>query len=262
MRARVMILGRGAVSILALVGRVFKLHAALAAKLRVLPSLNLGLLGRLTLNQIRFTGVQAVPLIAASATLIGGVSIMQTVTLLTGVADDLIGAILVGIIVREIGPLIAAAILIGRSGTAMATEIGSMRLSGEMDALKAYRIDPVDFVILPRVVGMVTAMFCLVICFDVLGVLGGFGMVLLLKDISVPQLLGRVGSALTNADLAVTVLKAVVFGQAVSVLSCHYGMSVRHSPTELPQAVTRAVVACMISVLALDSAITVAFYLL
>ncbi len=257
-----MYLGRVAARSSALVGQVYRLHAALITKLRSPRGLNIELVRRLTLNQVLFSGVQAVPLIAASATLIGGVAIMQTVSLLSGLAYELIGQILVGIIVREIGPLIAAVVLIGRSGTAMATEIGSMRLNGEWDALKAYRIDPVDFVILPRVAGMVASMFCMVVCFDVLGILGGCGMALLMKGISSAQLLSRVGSALTNADLAVTLLKALVFGELVATLSCIYGMRVHGSPTELPRAVTRAVVACMVGVLVLDSLITAAFYIL
>jgi len=137
-----------------------------------------------------------------------------------------------------------------------------MRLSGEMEALQAYRIDPLDFVILPRMAATVVSLFVLIVLFDVVGILGGFGIAVLVKDISFPLLRSRVMSALTNTDLAVTAFKALLFGQAVALLSCHYGLGVRHSPTELPQAVTRAVVASMVSVLALDSALTAAFYLL
>jgi phospholipid/cholesterol/gamma-HCH transport system permease protein len=254
--------GRGTLGVLMVVGQVTRLNLGLMGKLLRLPRLNLGLIGRIMLTQVRFSGLQALPLVAGCAALVGAVSIMQTLNLLTGLADEMIGSLLVAIIVRELGPLIAAAVLIGRSGTAMATELGSMRLSGEFEALKAYRIDMLDFVILPRVVAMVLSMFALIVCFDVIGVLGGFGIAVLLKDISFALLRARVVSALTNADLAVTVLKAVAFGQAVGVLCCHYGLRVRQSPTELPQAVTRAVVASIGSVLALDSLITAAFYLL
>ncbi len=262
MRASLILVGRWCRRALALLGRVCRLNVELAAKTVELPRKNLWLLGRLTADQVRFTGVQALPLVAGSAALVGCVAILQTMSLLTGVADELIGVILVGIIVREVGPLIAAAVLIGRSGTAMATELGSMRLSGELDALRAYRIDPLDFVVLPRVAGMVISLFGLIVCFDLVGILGGFGIALMLKDISFALLRARVLAALTNADLVLTAFKALAFGQVVAILCCHYGLEVRRSTTELPQAVTRAVVASMVSVLAIDSVLTAAFYLL
>ena len=254
--------GRAARDLLAFVGGVSRLAAALAFKLLKLARLNLRLFGKVALNQVRFSGVGAVPLVALVAAFIGGVAIIQSFNRLTGLAPDLIGTLLVTIIVRELGPLITAVILIGRSGTAIAAEIGSMRLNGEIEALKAYRIDPVDFVVLPRVLGMILAMFSLLVVFDLFGILGGFGIAAMLQDISFSLLESRVLSALTNADIVFSVLKALLFGSAISILPSYFGLAVRKSPTELPQAVTKAVVASMACVVFLDGAIAAAFYLL
>ena len=246
---------------LALVGRLTRLHAALLRLVARLPRLNLRLLGKITTNQVRFSGLQATPLIAALATSIGAVSIIQSFGYLTGVADEFIGGVLVSIIVRELGPLVTAIVLIARSGTAMAAEIGWMRLNGEIDALEAYRIDPLAFIVLPRVVAAAVSMLALIIVFDVLGIIGGFSIAFLLTDLSFPLLWSRVTSALTNMDVALTVLKAVLFGETVAALCCHFGLNVKQSPTELPQAVTKAVVASLAGVFLIDGALAAAFFL-
>lgn len=261
MHRTLMIAGRRARRLLAHLGSLSRLQLKLARSSLALGRLNLRLIGKIACNQILFTGLEAAPLVAVIAASIGAVSIIQSANLLTGLADDLIGALLVSVIVRELGPLVAAVILIGRSGTAMATELGSMRLSGEIEALKAYRIDPLDFVILPRVLGMVLSLFALTVLFDLVGVLGGFGISLLIKSISFALLKSRVMSALTNGDLVLSALKALLFGEAIAVLSCYFGLRVQQSPTELPQAVTRAVVASMTCVILLDG-LAAAFYLL
>src|SRR6185295_8433572 len=159
--------------------------------------LNLRVVGKLTSTQVRFTGLQALPLVAALAAAIGAVGIMEFVALLTGLADDLIGKLLVTIVVREMGPLITAVVLIARSGTAMATELGSMRLDGELDVLQAFRVDPVAFVILPRVVGTVVSLFALIILFDLVGLLGGAAIASALRGLSFELISAKVEAALT-----------------------------------------------------------------
>lgn len=255
------LLGRGARRLLALAGGLARFYGRFlwnSLRARRLPK---RLLGKIALNQFRFTGLQAMPLIAAVAALIGAVTIIQSVQVLTGLRDDLIGTLLVSIIVRELGPLITAVILIGRSGTAMATELGAMRLNGEIEALQAHRIDPVDYVVLPRVHGAVVSMLALIVVFDLMGILGGLGIAVMVQDVSFALLEHRVMESLTNLDVLISVLKAVLFGQAIAVLSCFSGLGVRKSPTELPQAVTKAVVLSLGAVFLIDSLLAAAFYL-
>jgi phospholipid/cholesterol/gamma-HCH transport system permease protein len=255
-------LGRATREILALAGNLFNLELALAGRLLRPDRLNFRLLTRISSAQTRFTGVQAAPLVSLTAAIVGAVGIMQFVDLLTGLADDLIGKVLVTIIVREMGPLVTAVIIICRSGTAITTELGFMRLDGEFDALKAFRIDPVEFVILPRMLGMSASMFGLMVLFDLVGLLGGAGIAHALRGLSYALIQGRLSSALTLMDFVFSLAKALAFGQAVSVISCYFGLRVLKSPTELPQAVTKAVVTSLIAVFLLEAVFSAVWYLL
>ncbi|MFA5140563.1 MAG: ABC transporter permease [Elusimicrobiota bacterium] len=246
---------------LSLTGGLAVFYGRMLSRAALPHRLNWKLLGKISLNQVYFTGLQALPLVGGIATLIGGVSIIQSFNLLTGLADSFIGTLLVSIIVRELGPLITGVILIGRSATAMATELGSMRLRGEVEILEAHRIDTIAFVVVPRVLAAVLATFVLIIVFDLMGILGGFVITLLLADISFSLLQTRVLAALTNADLLASGLKAVLFGQAVAVPACFYGLRVSRSSTELPQAVTKSVVFSLASLFLLDICVAAAFYL-
>jgi len=180
---------------------------------------------------------------------------------LSSLADDPVGSFLVGIIVRELGPLVTAVVVLGRSGTAIATELGSMRLNGEIDALRAHRIDPLAFVVLPRVLGAVLSMLLLTVVFDLMGVLGGFAVSIFLKDLSFALLVGRFLAALTNTDLALTAGKAVLFGGSIAFSACYFGLRVERSPTELPRAVTRSVVASLVALFVIDGVLAVLHYL-
>jgi phospholipid/cholesterol/gamma-HCH transport system permease protein len=261
MRRILSVLGRRTRSFFIRVGELAGLCGAIARAAVSLPRLNWTILGKITINQIRFSGLQAIPLVAIVATLIGAVAIIQASSFLAGWADDWIGSVLVSIIIRELGPLVTAIILIGRSGTAMATELGSMRLNGEIESLAAYRIDPMAFVVLPRLVGAAVSTFILIVLFDLFGVLGGLGVSRMLADISFSILLKHVLAALTNTDLALSLVKGLLFGSVTATLSCYFGLKVKISPTELPQAVTKAVVAALIAVFLADSLLAAVFYL-
>ncbi|MBI3504997.1 MAG: ABC transporter permease [Proteobacteria bacterium] len=236
------------------------LRAIVRAGLR-LPRSNFRVFLRVVSLQIRFTGLQAVPLIAALAAAIGAVGIMEFVALLTGLADDLIGKLLVTIVIREMGPLITAVVIIARSGTAMATELGSMRLGGELEALQAYRVDPIAFVLLPRVAGAIVSTFILIVVFDAVGLLGGAAIASALRGLSFSLVSAKVQLALTNRDIWLTALKSVLFGGLIALLSCYLGLLVRGSSTELPKAVAKAVVASLAAVFVLDAALAAAFLL-
>ena len=254
-------LGRNAVDSLGLVGALARFSGrTLSRGISLRPSA-LSIDAKVFFNQVWFSGVQALPLVAVIAVLIGGASIIQSVNLLTGVADAIIGTLLVSIIIRELGPLIVAIILVGRSGTAMAAELGYMRLQGEIEVLEAHRIDTFAFVVAPRALAATAAMFALIIVFDVMGILGGALIAVALKDVSLNLLLSRVLRSLTNADVLSSALKALLFGQAVAIPACFYGLRVRRSATELPQAVTQAVVFSLVALFLLDIVLAAIFYL-
>lgn len=216
---------------------------------------------RVTLRQMLFTGVDALPVVSAIALMLGLIVITQAGTQLPKVGGQgLIGTIIVVVIIRELGPLLTAFIVIGRSGTAITTELGNMRVAQEVTALELMGIRVSRYVIMPRVVAVVLSMLCLIIYFDAVAVLGGF--VIARLKLTLPfQVFGQaVAQSLSLADVLVTVAKGVLFGTAVAVICCHHGLSVRASYTEVPQQTTKAMINSVTSCLALDILVTVAAY--
>lgn len=254
-------IGRRARAQLMHVGRFARLLGSVAAAPAGLGRGSLRMTAKTASSQVLFTGLHAAPLIAVMAAAIGAVGILEFVSLLSGLADDLVGSLLVTIVVREMGPLIAAVVVIARSGTAMAAEIGTMRLGGQFDALQAYRVDPASFVLLPRVLGTVLALFGLIVLFDAAGLLGGAFIASAMRGFSALMLAEKVRLAMNTGDFALSLLKALLFGVSISSLSCYNGLLVRRSPTELPQAVTRGVVASLAAVFILDAVLATAFLL-
>lgn len=216
---------------------------------------------RVTLVQMLFTGVDALPVVSAIALMLGLIVITQAGTQLPKVGGEaLIGNIIVVVIIRELGPLLTAFIVIARSGTAIATELGNMRVAQEITALELMGIQISRYLVMPRVVAVVLSMLCLIIYFDTVAVLGGFVMARL--TLTLPfQVFGQaVVQALSLVDLLVTVAKGGLFGTTVAVVSCHHGLSVRGASTEVPQQTTRAMINCVTLCVLLDILVTVAAY--
>ena len=130
---------------------------------------------RVTAGQIYFTGWQAIPLISVLALACGGLVILQSganLTLFGG--SQMIGNLLVVIVVRELGPLMTALVVIARSGTAVASEVGNMRANREIEALESMGINPLIFIVFPRVLGGVISVVCLSFYFTLIALIGGF----------------------------------------------------------------------------------------
>src|SRR5690606_2561331 len=124
-----------------------------------------------TLGQILFTGVQAVGLVSAIGLLIGATLVIQTSLMVPAADGDLLGKILVAVVLRELSPLITAIIVAGRSGTAIATELGNMKVHQEVLALVALGVDPPRFIVLPRLIATVLSVVALMVYFSVVAVL-------------------------------------------------------------------------------------------
>lgn len=216
---------------------------------------------RVTLRQMLFTGVDALPVVSAIALMLGLIVITQAGTQLPKVGGEgLIGSIIVVVIIRELGPLLTAFIVIGRSGTAITTELGNMRVAQEITALELMGIRVSRYVVMPRVVAVVLSMLCLIFYFDAVAVLGGF--VIARMKLTLPfHVFGQaVAQSLSLADVLVTVAKGILFGTAVAVICCHHGLSVRSSYTEVPQQTTKAMINSVTICLVLDILVTVAAY--
>lgn len=217
---------------------------------------------RVITRQILFTGVDALPVVSVVALLLGIIVITQAGTQLPLVgAENLIGSIIVVVVIRELGPLLTAFIVIGRSGTAITTELGNMRVGQEVTALRLMGIRVTRFIIMPRVVGMILAMVCLTFYFDLISVLGGFVVAKIELTIPFVAFADAVVKTLSSMDVLVTALKSALFGTVVAAIGCFHGMAVVKSPTEVPQQTTKAMINSVTICLVIDMLIACAVYL-
>jgi phospholipid/cholesterol/gamma-HCH transport system permease protein len=221
----------------------------------------LSVVGGQTKLQIRFTGLDALWLVGGTALLLGAVTLIQAFSQLSGLgAENYIGALMVLIILRELGPLLTAVLIIGRSSTAIAAELGAMQLNGEVDALAVHGVNPYQYLLLPRWLGVLVSVFALVVCFDAAALAGGFLVAKLKYGVTFGFFMDSVRQTLSNRDFVATLLKVVLFTGAITFHACHFGLRIQRSQTEIPQAVTKTVVSALVAVFALDGLIAALFY--
>lgn len=212
--------------------------------------------------QIYFTGWQAMPLITVLALATGGISILQSSAQLSLIGgSSMLGNILVVIIVREVGPLFTALIVIARSGTAVASEIGNMRVNREIEALEAMGINPLSYIVFPRIVGGVISVICLAFYFNMIALLGGYAVSRAINDMPFAFYAESLSNALAIEDVGLFILKNAFSGMIIFVVCCYQGMLVKHSSHEVPQVTTNAVVNSIIYVVSFNLTVTTLFYL-
>lgn len=217
---------------------------------------------KIVLNQVIFAGVDALPIIGRVALSLGIIVTVQAVTQLPKVgALELMGKIFSLVIIRELGPLITAFVVTGRSGSAMAAELGNMKISQEVDALEVMGINPLRFLIAPRIIGSFVATVCLSLYFNLVSILGGFIVVAIKLKIPFYLFVQKIVAATTLADVSISLSKAGFFGIIISLVSCYHGLSVNLSSTEVPQAATKAIVNSIVFCLAFNGLVTILFYM-
>ncbi len=212
--------------------------------------------------QIYFTGFQAMPLISVLALASGGVVILQSssnLNLFGG--SEMIGKLLVILIVRELGPLMTALVVIARSGTAVASEVGNMRANREIEALEAMGINPLSYIVFPRLFGGVVSVLCLSIYYVLTSLIGGFFLSRWLHEMPFHFYITALTSAIEAEDLWLFLLKNIFSGTIIFVVCCYQGLSVKRSPTEVPVATTQAVVNSIIYVVVFNMTVTSLFYI-
>ena len=217
---------------------------------------------RVLTRQILFTGVDAFPIVGAIALMLGLLVIIQAGLVLPQVgAGAFLAHVVVVTVVRELGPLLTAFIVIWRSGTAMCTELGLMRAGQEIAALDAMGISSIRFLVMPRVIGAIVSVICLTVYFDLVAVIGGFLLAKLKLDILIAVYLEEILNTLSVADVLITAIKGGLFGLIIAVICCHHGLSVGGAMTEVPQQTTRAMLNTVTACLVLDIIVSVGFYL-
>ncbi len=214
-------------------------------------------------RQILFTGVEALPFVGLIALLTGGVVAVQSSLLSGPGGSELLGTLLVTVLVRELGPLIVAFIVIGRSGAAIAAELASMRVNRELDSLEAMGVDPFAYLVVPRMAGVVAALLGLTMAFVAMSLFAGW--LILQGVVATPPPLQDYAAILavpmSGIDIVVLLTKTIVPGLLIAAIACHEGLSAASSSTDVPRAATRGVVRSLSAVFLWDAGVTALVYL-
>ncbi len=214
----------------------------------------------IAVNQTRFTGIDALPLIVFIALIFGATVIIQATKNFPKFGiEDFIGNLLVLIIAREMGPLVTAMIVISRSGSAIATEIATQMQNKEILSLELMGIDTKLFIVLPRIIASIVAIFSLIIIFDLVAFFGGYLISLTTVFIPLDIFFGSLMDSFSFVDLIITILKSVIYGILIPLICCYYGFMPR-SEFEIPIYVSRAVVRTIVILFVINAFISVLFY--
>ncbi len=212
---------------------------------------------RVLINQIRFTALQAIVLVTFLAAILAFLVISQSIRQLGrfGAIDNL-GTIMVVAVIRELGPLLTALIVVSRSGTAIAAEMATNRVMGEVTALEAMGIDPYIYLVLPRMLGAIVSVATLMVVFDAVALSSGF-VAAATSGMSLTRYTSIVLRTLSASDVWLTLAKGIFFGAAVALFCSYHGLAVKAGPTEIPQAVTRGVVATIVAIFIMSAVFVV-----
>ena len=212
------------------------------------------------LRLIDLAGVQAIPLVLLMGFLIGLILAFQSAIPLRAYGADLLVAYLVSIsLVRELGPLLAAVILAGRTGSAYAAEIGTMKVNQELDALSTMGLDIMTMQVVPRMIATMLVMPVLTITLVLAG-LAGMTAVMVSLGFAPIAVINQIQNSIRYRDLFGGLFKAVCFGAAVAAIGCRAGMATGSGPRAVGLSATKAVVGGIVATVLLDGGFALLFY--
>ena len=249
------------------VGRGTQVHDALEFLGRIYFVLGAGLLrprrlrGASVVRHVLETGIQAIPIVALIAFLISVIVAYIGAQELRQFGGEVFVVDLVTLsVLRELGVLLTAIIVAGRSGSAFAAEIGVMRLNDEIDALRAIGLNVVEVLVVPRILGLVIALPLLTVIADAMGLAGGAVLSWVVLDIPFNQFLVRMQEAIAPTTFWAGLLKAPVFAFVIAMIGTFRGIQVRDSSRELGRLTTVAVVESIFMVLFVDAVFAVVYW--
>ncbi|MFQ5973881.1 MAG: MlaE family ABC transporter permease [Alphaproteobacteria bacterium] len=208
-------------------------------------------------------GAQALPIVSLISFLVGVILAFLGAVQLALFGAQIFVANLVGIgMVRELGPIMAAIILAGRTGAAYAAQLGTMQVNEEIDALRTLGISPIDFLVLPRMIALVLMMPLLVLYANVLGMIGGGLIGVFMLGLSGTEYFNQTREAVSLTDIGGGLFKALVFGVLVAIAGCLRGMQCGRSASAVGVAATSAVVTGILFIILSDAVLTVIYNVL
>ncbi len=211
-------------------------------------------------SQMEQTGLNALPIVGLISFLIGVVLAYQGADQLARFGAQIYTVNLVSVgVLREMGILLTAIIVAGRSGSAFTAQIGMMKVNEEIDAMETIGLDPMDVLVMPRVIGLTLVLPLLTFYADVMGLLGGAVMATLALDISLAQFTSQLLSVDRVGDFSVGLIKAPFFAIIISIVGCYEGLRVSRSAESVGKQTTRSVVEAIFLVIVLDAFFSVLF---
>lgn len=246
-------IGRSVLSVWQYLTELFSLLRQVAAGALSIRRESMPVILRVTTLQLFFTGFQAVVPLTIAAVALGTLVLSISLEYLP---VDYVQGVASIVITREVVPLVTAFLIIGRSGTAITIEVATMQLNDELRALEVMKIPLEQYLMLPRLLGVVGAFFLLQIYANVFGLLGGYWMTAMvdwhLPSYPVADLL----QGIDPADWFVACIKAVLFGTVIALTSILHGLKVRRSRREIPIATSRAVVRALLGCFLLNTIVS------
>jgi phospholipid/cholesterol/gamma-HCH transport system permease protein len=216
-----------------------------------------------TLVQMEVVGLDAMPIVGLLSFLIGVVMAYQGADQLKRFGAEIYTVNLVGIaVLRELGVLLSAIIIAGRSGSAFTAQIGTMQVNEEIDALRTLGLDPIEVLVLPRLFGLALTLPLIVFYADLMGLLGGALMSWIVLDISITSFITQLKSAITEGTLWVGVVKAPFFASIIALIGCYEGLNVTRSAESVGRLTTQSVVESIFFVIVTDAAFSIVFSVL
>ncbi len=212
-------------------------------------------------QQLAEIGVNSLP-IALVTLLVSGMVIgyhMSVQASKLGVSD-VAGWLVAETMCRELGPVLVAFVVAARAGSAMAAELGSMKVTEQIDALRAMATSPIDYLVLPRYVACLLMVPLLVFIGDVVGVTGGYLMAAVSPDINEAAYFGSIPGHLESWTVVAGIVKGLFFGMVIAIVGCHQGLRCRMASEDVGRATTRAVVYSIMLVYATDFILTMILY--
>ncbi|HTX14117.1 MAG TPA: ABC transporter permease [Candidatus Baltobacteraceae bacterium] len=254
-------IGEATINGLAYVGGLAQLTGGAARAVFIAPLRGGKLrIGR-AIHQAMAVGVEALPIVSLISFFIGTILALEAAYELRkfGALDMIANAVAVTM-TRELGPLMTAVVVIGRSGSAFAAEIGTMKVNEEIDALETMALDPVHFLVAPKFLAMILMMPCLTTWADFMGVLGGALFGVSAAGFTLGTYMQASLNALIQRDIMNGLIKSVMFALVITAVGCHEGFSTGLGSEQVGRSTTAAVVKSIFLVVVVDLVFTGIFY--
>jgi phospholipid/cholesterol/gamma-HCH transport system permease protein len=203
------------------------------------------------LREVHSIGVLSMRVIGLLALAVGSLTVAESTNLL-GSTNSYLYDILDWLLVSEAAPVLVALAVVGRSATVMATEVGLMRVRGEIRYLEQMRIDPRDYVVLPRLAAMTVSMLAATFYFQLLAILGGFTASALLLNVSFDEQMQSMLQAISPVGLLLANMKALIFGLIIGTAACFAGLFAGHTVNDISRAQVLAYMRSLTWVVAVD----------